>query len=425
MSSPAPEMPVLSPGWDRAFRLLPIVLLALGMAVGLGTQGLVDDAPSAYATLLGVGALTAAWVLAWTWGPLRDAGPVGLEIYFWVRTVLGFVLTWLNPFLCFFAFIGYVDADLVRGRRAFLAITIVVATMAGAQSGGLPPQSNGQAVVFVVLLLFNGAIVAVLSHFHLSLVATNDARGAQLTELARLNRELTDAMVRNDELAAQVTAAARQAGVQAERQRLAQEIHDTVAQGLAGILTQLRAAHESRERAEHHMALAERLAEQTLTDARRSVQALSPAALEDRTLHEAIDALVTAWAAEHPARATFAVLGGTDTLHPEIEATLMRITEEALTNVARHADADRVGVTLTYAEGDVLLDVRDDGHGFDLGAPRPATSFGLRGMRQRAERVAGRLDVESEPGSGTAVSARLPAVGNEAGRQFQAALSHD
>lgn len=413
MGSPsAPQTQELSPAWNRVFWLLPITLLGLGLAVGFGTQGFIDGSAQAYVTLAVLGAVSAAWVGWWTFGPPhRSPEPRGLELYFWVRTALGFALTWHNPFLAFFAFVGYVDAfDILPRRRAFLGCGVVVVTMAGSQLGGLPPDGVAEWVILAVLILINGGIVASLSHFHVSLMATNDARGEQVAELARLNGELTEAIARNDALAAQVTAAAREAGVRAERQRLAREIHDTVAQGLAGILTQLRAAQGDPGAGAEHVAAAERLAAETLAEARPSVQALAPVGLEDRSLAEAIDSLVNSWSAGRATQATFAVLGTAGGLHPEIEATLVRITQESLTNVARHADARRVGVTLTYAETDVLLDVRDDGRGFDLDAPRPTTSFGLRGMRQRVERVAGRLDIESERGAGTAVSARLPAV---------------
>ena len=101
-------------------------------------------------------------------------------------------------------------------------------------------------------------------------------------------------------------------------------------------------------------------------------------------------------------------------LHPEVEVTLLRVAQEALANVAKHADASRAGVTLSYMEDVVTLDVRDDGAGFALNGsagPGPADGgFGLIAMRQRVSRLAGQLEIESEPGSGTAVSASLPAI---------------
>ena len=108
-------------------------------------------------------------------------------------------------------------------------------------------------------------------------------------------------------------------------------------------------------------------------------------------------------------------------LHPEVEATLLRIAQEALANVAKHAEASRAGITLSYMEDVVTLDVRDDGAGFALANGSPASvgeqgesrangGFGLIAMRQRVGRLAGQLEIESEPGAGAAVSATLPAI---------------
>ncbi|MFD0787948.1 sensor histidine kinase, partial [Micromonospora azadirachtae] len=106
-------------------------------------------------------------------------------------------------------------------------------------------------------------------------------------------------------------------------------------------------------------------------------------------------------------------------LHPEVEVTLLRAAQEALANVARHARASRVGLTLSYMSDVVTLDVRDDGIGFDPDvrpAPRQTDGgYGLTAMRQRVTGVGGELTVESEPGGGTAVSASVPALPGGAG----------
>ena len=106
------------------------------------------------------------------------------------------------------------------------------------------------------------------------------------------------------------------------------------------------------------------------------------------------------------------VTGNVIALHPEIEVALLRIAQEALANVARHAGATRAGLTLSFIGDVVTLDVRDDGVGFAVPEPDAAGSsgFGLSGMRQRVARVAGSLAIESEPGGGTALSARVPAI---------------
>jgi signal transduction histidine kinase len=228
-------------------------------------------------------------------------------------------------------------------------------------------------------------------------------------ELERLNADLEAALVENDALHERLVAQAREAGVQEERARLAREIHDTLAQSLAGIVTQLEASVGG-ERQERALALARH----ALAEARRSMLDLSPADLDGTSLPEALSGIVAAWGDEHDVRAEVRVVGDSVPLHPEVEATVLRIAQESLTNVAKHAGADRVGVTLSYDGDEVVLDVRDDGTGFDVTAPTRSSSFGLRGMRQRAARLAGELTLESDAGRGTAVSLRLPALAREA-----------
>jgi signal transduction histidine kinase len=101
-------------------------------------------------------------------------------------------------------------------------------------------------------------------------------------------------------------------------------------------------------------------------------------------------------------------------MHTDVEVALLRTAQEALANVAKHAKAGRVGLTLSYMEDLVTLDVRDDGIGFEPNVKRANGSvnggFGLAGMRQRVRRLSGRLDIESEPGGGTAISATVPAI---------------
>ena len=152
------------------------------------------------------------------------------------------------------------------------------------------------------------------------------------------------------------------------------------------------------------------LARHALAEARRSMLDLSPGDLDGATLPDALSCVVAAWSAEHAVRVDAVVVGDPVPLHPEVEATVIRIAQESLTNIAKHADAARVGVTLSYDGDEVVLDVRDDGVGFDVDAPTGPSSFGLRGMRQRVARLAGDLTLESLAGRGTAVSARLPAL---------------
>jgi signal transduction histidine kinase len=247
---------------------------------------------------------------------------------------------------------------------------------------------------------------------------------------------------------------------------MAREIHDTLAQGLTGIITQLQAAEQAADDPagwRRHFGAATRLARESLSEARRSVEALRPEWLELARLSEALGDVAGRWAALHGIPVQVTTTGTARPMPSEAEFALLRTAQEALANVARHARATRVGVTLSYMEHQVALDVRDDGQGFDLnklcaqaagagpantntngntngntsghvhhvnglvglsvgdGLRRhPAGSpdgggFGLVAMRQRIESLAGTLQVESEPGFGTGISACLPlAAGTEA-----------
>ena len=123
--------------------------------------------------------------------------------------------------------------------------------------------------------------------------------------------------------------------------------------------------------------------------------------------------MVDGWSARNAVAAELITTGAPRPLLPEIETALLRTAQEALANVARHADAGRVALTLSYMEDLVTLDVRDDGAGFDPACARIEESdggYGLTAMRERVQRIAGTLAVESEPGAGTAISACVPAI---------------
>ena len=211
---------------------------------------------------------------------------------------------------------------------------------------------------------------------------------------------------------------ARQSGELGERERLAHEIHDTLIQGFASIVMNLEAAEGSLERdpqsVRRYMDEARRNARENLAEARRIVWALQPGALEQAPLPEALVRLAEKWSEGSSATASVTVTGTMRPLPPEAEVTLLRAAQEALTNVRKHARASRAVLTLSYMDDRVALDVRDDGVGF---APDGAcaflgeggaTGFGLKAMRERAERAGGALLVESEPGRGTTLAVELP-----------------
>lgn len=215
-------------------------------------------------------------------------------------------------------------------------------------------------------------------------------------------------------LHAQLLTQAREAGVHDERQRMAREIHDTLAQGLTGIVTQLQAADRaaSAESRQRHLTQVHTHAKDSLTEARRAVQALRSELLTDSRLPDALAELARRVRDTSGVAVTAETSGEPVPLLPELEVTLYRVAQEASANAEKHARASRIAVSLTYAGNVVLLDVRDDGAGFDPASPArgEGTGFGLQAMRQRVRRVAGTFALESAPGEGTAVNVQLPAI---------------
>ena len=413
--------PGIGAGWPAFYRWAPYVLLFLGTAVSAVTSGPLMSRGEMYpaAVLAGVALIwQASWDRRLRESPEQSRGRV---VYFAVRTVLALTLSLLNPFFSIYALMGYFDAgrQLPRSLRRW-GLMAVAATLAGSQSsgpGGPLPKSPLQWCVFAGLLVLHISLALVLDRLNSQAETERSHQQDTIAELKITNARLGQALAENEGLQAQLLVRAREAGSADERRRLAAEIHDTLAQGLTGIVTQLQASLDSPDqgRARTHVERAAALARHSLGEARRSVHDLTPAALEHRTLPEALEEAVARWSATSAASSELTVTGTAEPLHGEIEATLLRITEEALSNVARHAGANRVAITLSYFDDEVTLDVRDDGRGFDPAAVRPRSTtggFGLVGMRARAARVAGAIDVESEPGGGTALAVRVPLVRN-------------
>ena len=201
-----------------------------------------------------------------------------------------------------------------------------------------------------------------------------------------------------------------------ERNRLAREIHDTLAQGLTATGLQLESAealldHEAgAERAREALRRALSLTRSNLDEARRSVLDLRAAPLEGRSLPEALKTLVDRWEVETGVNTRFKAINGSRPLPPRVEVALYRICQEALTNVARHAGAGRVTIRLVATPDEVRLVVRDDGRGFDPSRVAEAR-HGILGMRERADTIGGSIEVESSSDSGTRIEVAVPLGG--------------
>ena len=399
---------------EKFLRLAPFALLIVSTIPYLLTQ---HPTAADVGRTIGAEAVTAAWVLWWIVLHAEWQRRLALMTVFFTGFVLGCgLLVARSPWFGFFCWVGYPLAfQYLRGWLRYAGLLLVAAASALAQLGGFHDPTPPHVALWLVVTLLNGALVTTFIYLGEKAENQNQARKQTVTDLAAANARLEEMMAENTGLHAQLLTQAREAGVLEERQRMAREIHDTLAQGLTGIITQLEAVQQAGPGPgwERRITNAARLARHSLTEARRSVRAVRPESLENTRLPEAVADVAAQWSADNGVRADVTTTGTVLGLHPEIEVTLLRVAQEALANVAKHAGASRVGITLSYMEDVVSLDIRDDGVGFEPKKRRSADStggFGLTGMRQRVRRLAGHLAVESEPGHGTAISASVPAI---------------
>jgi signal transduction histidine kinase len=386
-------------GWCGYALLVPAT--AIGLLAG-------PKDPTWQATTLAIAAVAAGWIyLMFTRLPKpRQAHRVRIGVFFIGILALASVLMLRQPLFFIFMISGFFYASILRPLPLAFIGVFATSFLVNTLIAGFP-QNAEAATFYVVIITIQTLVIGAGSIVGEKITEQNEERRQALAKLEV-------ALVENAGLHAQLLTQAREAGILDERARMAREIHDTIAQGLIGIVTQLEAATQARERPadrDRHLDNAERLARDSLAEARRSVEASMPAALEFGTLADALADVTREWSELNGIPAEVTVTGNVIALHPEIEVALLRIAQEALANVARHAGATRAGLTLSFIGDVVTLDVRDDGVGFRVPEPDAGGSgFGLSAMRQRVARVAGSLAIESEPGGGTALSARVPAI---------------
>ena len=201
-----------------------------------------------------------------------------------------------------------------------------------------------------------------------------------------------------------------------ERTRMAREIHDTLAQGFAGISVQLEVLNDRLGAlpgdTHRHLDLARELVRSSLDEARRTVWNLRAQTLEENGLPDALDRLGRQLTDGSKIAFTLRVEGVVRTLPADVENNLLRIGQEAITNAVRHSDACLMTLSLAYRADDVRLDVSDDGHGFDPANIHPLRrgGFGLSGLRERVEEMHAQLEIHSAADSGTHIQITVPHV---------------
>ncbi len=262
---------------------------------------------------------------------------------------------------------------------------------------------DGPSLPSLIMSLATGVLTSILKLFIEAIIMQNIERRLLIEKL--------------DATRAELAAAERQAGIFGERQRLAREIHDTLAQGFTSIVIQLEAADESLPphltTVRKYLEQARTTARESLGEARRLVWALQPEGLERASLAQAIARSAARWTEGCGIPAVAIVTGEPCALRPEVEVTLLRAAQEGLTNIRKYACAQRVSLTLSYMDDLVTLDVQDDGIGFDPSRladqnDERGGGYGLPGMRARVEQLGGTLLIESAPGEGTTLAIAMP-----------------
>ena len=233
---------------------------------------------------------------------------------------------------------------------------------------------------------------------------------ARILSISKQNEERRRLIEELREREAEVAALSAARGAEAERSRISREMHDTLAQGFASIVTLGHAVLGELDRdpagARRHVELITENARENLAESRRIIAALGPGRLTDASLLEAVQRTVDTWRETTGIDIRLTVSGQPAPTGPTIDVVALRLLQEGLENVRKHAQASSVSVGLNYSERELAVEVCDDGTGFD-----PTTvdaGYGLSGMRSRVGEIGGSFNLVSEPGQGTTIHAVLP-----------------
>jgi signal transduction histidine kinase len=264
-------------------------------------------------------------------------------------------------------------------------------------------QQNGTKRFLVVPILVGGQVRGLIGVQHA------DRATYEPEEI-----ELTQALAHQVMLAIQLNQSAeqsQQAAVLEERNRMARDIHDTLAQGLTGVIVQLQAAEDATSKgykkdARNHLQNARELARHGLSEARRSVRALRPQVLEDATFWEALQTLIKSATVGTELHAEFQLRGKVRDLPEKAQENFLHIGQEALTNTLKYAHATRFETRLRFNSREVRLEFQDDGNGFKVNGRHGG--FGLTGMRERIDQLGGSLAIVSARGKGTKIVVAFP-----------------
>ena len=368
-----------------------------GCVVGIAAVVLIDDpvpgnVPLAIAALVGIIVCTLTFgrrvigAKGFHWqAAVFVAVVVGLFVVgLWAATATVAAIPAMYPLM-------FATLPLPAALVVSMAVTLAPLLMALVTQG-----VNWPNMTVAVVLTLVGVIAAPVIGTVVVLSVKQRARLASLVEELAASR-------------AESARLSRQAGVAAERERLAREIHDTLAQGFTSIVALAQAVEPELETdtaaARRHVELIRTTARENLAEARAMVAELTPTALHDGSLSAAIHRQCERLSAESGITATVRSDGELPPLNMATDVVLLRTVQEAFANIRKHSKASMVIVALTHVKDGVRLSVADNGIGLGEGH---AEGFGLRGMHARAEQVGGTMSVSSTPGGGTTVTVEVP-----------------
>jgi signal transduction histidine kinase len=323
-----------------------------------------------------------------------------LLLYFAVNLALWLIEYWLVPdvYWIVFAYIGQMFGLLPA--RFPIVVTLFVSAILFASNAGWGPSESKRALLLGTLAVWAMLVVFMLFMSHL--IQTSQERGRLIAELQAAKHELELAQQREAELA-----------VLRERERLARDLHDSLGHALVTLSVQLEAIQRlyrvDPEAASDQVEELKAMTRASMDALRRSIAGLRAPSLEDRALRTALQALCVDFSQRTGLKVACQISPAADDLRPAIAEALWRITDEALTNVEKHAQAGSVAVSLACEPDAVTLRVVDDGVGLPAGAEARPNRFGLRGMRERLEGLGGTLALQGDA-TGTVVQARLPVI---------------
>ncbi|WP_410581569.1 sensor histidine kinase [Amycolatopsis sp. lyj-108] len=383
--------------WERLFWLwevlFGITFVATTALVLVGDDN-TSDKTVAILCLIGVGITYLVRGRGLIKGPDHEEIPWLFAGVLMVLVTAATFATTTSSFILFFACPVLYMTVPTKTASVLTTVAVLLEPLSSIAQGGLDqPALRILVPMTAILIIFN----LLAGRYITQIIAQSKGRAALIEQLEASQAE--------------VSRLSREAGMAAERERMAREIHDTLAQGFTSIVTLTQAIESEMDTdpkaARRHLDLAARTARENLAEARAMVAAQMPSALAAASLEESLRRLVERLTEETGIEASIEVDGPLPALPMATEVVLLRGAQEALSNIRKHSRAAVVSLHLSVVDGQARLRVTDDGAGFD--PAEPTGGFGLAGMRARAGQVGGIVTLESEPGAGTTLELEVPA----------------